>query len=465
MIQLLREKVRTASGNRTWVNAREQLEARMLCFLTDCLLFVVALHVSTLSVIGYVDPDTFLALQRDRLFCTALFVGASLAAGAHRSLRLTDRFDAVYYMLVALAITGLGHALFAGWAPPGVRAISRRELMASIIIAVPLLATWRFFAARFLATHFESFQRFYVVFGEERAGKRIAKTIRQDTAFGADARYFGYAALKRRFSSSSERPPRFQEEAIMVMGHAQQDEFSDAIELCKQHCARTFLYPNRHDAIFFQRHNLQAVAGIPVIEISNLYRLSSYPYVKRLLDILCAATVLIAASPIMVATAIAVKLTSRGPVFFLQERLGRDGRLFDIIKFRSMRPKAEPNGNPVRATQDDPRITPVGRTIRKYKIDEMPQLINVLRGDMSLVGPRPLWKTFFDEDPSALMWERRLAIRPGVTSLAHVLSSSHFAPSDLLRYDLVYIGSMSFLTDLRILLATIRIVLSGKGGQ
>ena len=453
------------SGALSWLREHEEFHVRVLCLLTDALLFLVALHVSTLAVMAYLDPDRFLLLQRDRLFCTGVFVAASLAVGAHRSLRLTDRFDAVYFMLVALGITGLAHVVLAGWVPKDARVISRRELLLSIVIAVPLLVAWRFFLAGFLARHFESFRRFYVVFGEAREGKRIAKTIRDDTRLNAEARYFGFRALKRRFATAEDRRPRFQEEAIIVMGQVPQEEFSEAVELCRQHCGRSFLYPNQHDAVFFQRHNLQAIAGIPVIEISTMYRLSSYPFAKRLVDVVVAAAVLLATCPLMLLTAAAIKITSPGPVFFLQKRLGKDGRLFDMVKFRSMLPEAEPNGNPTRAKPDDPRITPVGRIIRKYKVDEIPQLINVLRGDMSLVGPRPLWRTFFDADPNASVWEQRLVIRPGVTSLAHVLSTSHFTPSDLLRYDLIYIGSVSFLTDVRILLGTIRIVLSGKGGQ
>jgi lipopolysaccharide/colanic/teichoic acid biosynthesis glycosyltransferase len=139
-----------------------------------------------------------------------------------------------------------------------------------------------------------------------------------------------------------------------------------------------------------------------------------------------------------------------------------------MYKFRSMLAGKElkDEAGHVLAREDDPRITPVGRIIRRHRIDEIPQLFNVLKGDMSLIGPRPAWREFYEINGQRIpLMEQRLAVRPGLTCLSHVLGSYSSEPEDRLTYDLLYLSTFSFITDLRILVGTIRIVLSGKGAR
>ena len=146
--------------------------------------------------------------------------------------------------------------------------------------------------------------------------------------------------------------------------------------------------------------------------------------------------------------------------------MGRHGRTFNLYKFRSMRTDAEAATGAVWASANDDRVTPIGRFIRKHRIDEIPQLINVLKGDMSLIGPRPERPKFHAEFCEQWpLFDRRLEVRPGVTSLSHVLGSYSSKPEDRLRYDLMYISSLSPLNDFRIALATVRVVLGAKGAQ
>jgi exopolysaccharide biosynthesis polyprenyl glycosylphosphotransferase len=188
--------------------------------------------------------------------------------------------------------------------------------------------------------------------------------------------------------------------------------------------------------------------------------------VKRGLDAAAASILLLCALPLCLITAAAIKLTSPGPILYAQERVGRGGRRFMLYKFRSMLTDAEAATGPVWAKSNDPRVTPVGRFIRKHRIDEIPQLFNVLKGDMSLVGPRPERPHFHEEFCKQWpLFDRRLAVRPGLTSLSHVLGSYSSNPEDRLRYDLAYISSMSLLTDLKILISTVRVVLGAKGAQ
>jgi sugar transferase (PEP-CTERM system associated) len=189
---------------------------------------------------------------------------------------------------------------------------------------------------------------------------------------------------------------------------------------------------------------------------------------KRLLDLTAASLGLLLAAPLMLLVALAVRLDSPGPILFRQERVGRGGRPFTLWKFRSMRTDAEKHGA-VWAVAGDPRVTRVGRFIRKTRLDELPQLWNVLVGDMSLVGPRPEREMFVRQLTETCPWyEQRLVVRPGLTGWAQIKApyASSFEESiEKLTFDLYYIKNLSIFLDLSILLSTARIVLLGQGAR
>lgn len=189
---------------------------------------------------------------------------------------------------------------------------------------------------------------------------------------------------------------------------------------------------------------------------------------KRLLDLVAASIGLILAAPLMLLVAVAVRLDSPGPVLFRQERVGRGGKPFTLAKFRSMRTDAEAQGARW-AVQGDPRVTRVGRFIRKTRLDELPQLWNVLVGDMSLVGPRPERQMFVEQlKEQNPFYEQRLVVRPGLTGWAQIKApyASSFEESiEKLKFDLYYIKNLSIFLDISILLSTARIVLLGRGAR
>ena len=188
---------------------------------------------------------------------------------------------------------------------------------------------------------------------------------------------------------------------------------------------------------------------------------------KRLLDLSASLVGIVLAAPFMIGTAVAVRMSSPGPALFTQERVGRDGRKFTLFKFRSMYEDAESRTGPVWATQDDPRITPVGRFIRKTRLDELPQLFNVLMGDMSLVGPRPERQHFVDQLAQEIPYFRqRHIVKPGVTGWAQINYPYGNTVEDALQklqYDLFYIKYQSLLFDLSILFNTVKTVVLRKG--
>lgn len=190
---------------------------------------------------------------------------------------------------------------------------------------------------------------------------------------------------------------------------------------------------------------------------------------KRTFDVVCSMVLISISAPAMLLAAIAIKLESRGPVLYRQERVGANGRVFEVIKFRSMRADAEKDGTPVWAVKHDSRITRVGHAIRKSRIDELPQLFNVLKGEMSLVGPRPERPYFVEQLKLEIpYYSVRHSIKPGVTGWAQVkyqYGSTVEDSAEKLQYDLYYVKNHSLFLDFVVLFETIGVVLTGKGAR
>ena len=185
---------------------------------------------------------------------------------------------------------------------------------------------------------------------------------------------------------------------------------------------------------------------------------------KRLFDLLGGCFGIMLMSPLLILWALAVRLTSRGPALFVQNRLGKNGRIFAMYKFRTMVAGAENMGTGLFSFADDPRITRVGRVLRKYSLDELPQLINVLNGTMSLVGPRPpVTYELGDYADFTPEMKVRFQVKPGITGLAQVSGRKDLTLDDMVRRDIYYIENWSPWQDLQILLRTLPAVLSGRG--
>jgi exopolysaccharide biosynthesis polyprenyl glycosylphosphotransferase len=190
---------------------------------------------------------------------------------------------------------------------------------------------------------------------------------------------------------------------------------------------------------------------------------------KRVFDLVSAFILIVLSSPLMLLTALAIKIESPGPVLYRQERVGLFGQVFNVVKFRSMRTDAEKDGVPRWATAGDSRITRVGRIIRKIRVDELPQLFSVLVGSMSMVGPRPERPYFVEQLTQEIpFYAVRHSVKPGVTGWAQVSYQYGASKEDTiekLQYDLYYVKNHSLFLDLVILFQTVGVVLTGKGAQ
>jgi exopolysaccharide biosynthesis polyprenyl glycosylphosphotransferase len=227
----------------------------------------------------------------------------------------------------------------------------------------------------------------------------------------------------------------------------------------------------RYFELLSWRSQVDDVCGLPVIDVAPPSLGLRSRVVKRSVDLVVSSVCLVVAAPLLLASALAVKLSSSGPVFFRQERVGRHGRSFTMLKLRTMRDDSHHERDDLRTESDtdgplfklreDPRVFPVGRILRRTSIDELPQLINVLMGQMSLVGPRPF---VADESDEIDGWAaRRFEVRPGITGLWQVSGRSELSFDELRRLDYLYVASWSLAWDLRILWQTPSAVLSGLG--
>nr|HPZ52067.1 sugar transferase [Clostridia bacterium] len=197
----------------------------------------------------------------------------------------------------------------------------------------------------------------------------------------------------------------------------------------------------------------------PIYYCSNKGLTIGQRIIKRLMDMILSLVLIILFSPVMIVIAAAIKLHDKGPVLFKQKRYTKDGKVFNILKFRSMIVDAEKDGEVIPAEDNDPRITPVGKVIRKIRMDELPQLFNILKGDMSVVGPRPERVEHVDMYSEQIPEFRyRLKVKGGLTGYAQVLGKYNTSPYDKLRLDLIYIENYSLLLDLKLMLTTIKIL-------
>ena len=256
------------------------------------------------------------------------------------------------------------------------------------------------------------------------------------------------------------------QEIVIALEKEDHDVLVEVISQTEGKDIKLKIVPDLYEILSGQARTSQ-IYGMPLIDIMPELMPEWEKKLKRIIDIIVSLLLLLVNIPTMVISTLAIKLDSKGPVFFKQERSGLNGKTFRMVKFRSMYQDAEKHTGPVWSQKNDPRITKVGRILRALRIDEIPQMYNVLKGEMSLVGPRPE-RPFFVEKLSQEIpyYKRRLKVRPGITGWAQVKHKYDESIEDVkikLRYDLFYIENMSIRMDMKILFRTIFVVIFGKG--
>jgi exopolysaccharide biosynthesis polyprenyl glycosylphosphotransferase len=416
-------------------------------------------------------------LRATDLLLIPLVVIAAKAIGLYdrdqHTLRSTtlDEVPSILYLsvLFGLSVWLLEALLFHGW-------LDRPQVLALVATTFALLTLGRF-VSRGAVGRFEPAER-CIILGNALDAARISNKFA--TSLGVNAEILGRVALRHDEDAigSLSRPgslarvvaaERVQRVIVAPDGH-DQEEILQVIRLIKALHVKVSVLPRLLEVVG-SSSVFEDVDGMTLLGVRQYGVSKSSALLKRSMDLAGAAVVLLLFAPLFAMIAIAIKLGSRGPVFFRQRRIGRRGVVFSMIKFRSMVSNADEVKHELRSLNEvqgglfkiasDPRITRIGRFIRATSLDELPQLLNVLAGHMSLVGPRPLVE---DEDALILGWQRRrLALRPGMTGMWQIFGSSRIPMEEMVKIDYLYGANWSLWLDLKVLLRTVPYVLRRRG--
>jgi exopolysaccharide biosynthesis polyprenyl glycosylphosphotransferase len=385
-----------------------------------------------------------------------------------------------------LVTVGVWLFLAAAWVTQLVRP-TFPKLVTFWILAIGLVAVARA-GARALARRHGSFVQKAIIVGGGSTGRLIARKLRRHPEYGIEPVGFVDSCDRGRARNDAdglpllgcpEDVPALVEEldvdrVIVAFSQNSYRRTLDLIRALKDYWVHVDVVPRLHELIG-PGVDIHSVEGMPLVGLTPFRLSRSSKLVKRAADVTVAAVALVLLAPLFALVALAIKLDSNGPIFFRQLRMGGAGKTFQILKFRTMAVDAEQrkaevaylnkharNGGDPRMFKivGDPRVTRVGRVLRRYMLDELPQLLNVLRGEMSLVGPRPL---ILDEDRYVDGWARkRLDLKPGMTGLWQVLGRSEIPFEEMVKLDYVYVTSWSLWNDIRLLLRTIPLVARGE---
>jgi exopolysaccharide biosynthesis polyprenyl glycosylphosphotransferase len=358
----------------------------------------------------------------------------------------------IYSVIIAVGMTMLATMALGFWNREF--AFPRSVLAAACLIQIVLISAYRMQMRRVYRRWFGNRRTLVIGESTESAWNVGHKFLEHNV---------GLYSLEGCLVREELRPPYAElDNAETVVLTSSLQEKDDIILYCFRHHKEVLVVPNLSELTTF---------GAEAREVDDLLIFGIQPHrlnpaealLKRSFDLIVSAGLLILTSPVLATVSILIPLTSRGPVLFRQERIGKGGRPFRVLKFRTMVMDAEKMSGPVLASERDPRITSLGRFLRAIRIDELPQMLNVIKGEMSLIGPRPERTYFvvqFEKELPA--YELRHAVKPGVTGLAQVMGTYGTSVERKLHFDLLYIYNYSLLLDLKILMQTVRVVLQGE---
>lgn len=422
--------------------------------LIDIFLINLSYIVSFFIRFGYFPERNFLAYKHIWPFISVFYFVSLYIAKQYDTEEYTTYFDIVYRNLVVTFLGFLAISFIVFFARTF--AFPRTVIVISSIFIFIFLnihhVIWRFYKKFFPIP--------LAILAKKENADLIYKQIKNKSSFFYVKQVIfkndGYINLKKLMKDENIK------DILINSEDFNKDNFIENMEFFIENKFRIWLIPGMYE-VFFGHTNIKEIAGIPCWLINHDIP-SWYAFIKRAMDILISLFGILFFSPLFPFIALLIKLDSKGPIFYTQYRIGKDGKRFKIIKFRSMIKDAERISGPVWAKQNDSRITKVGKWLRRLRIDEIPQLINVLLGDMSIVGPRPEREFFIEKFVKKYpFFKHRLLIKPGLTGLSQIKGDYDLNPYSKLKYDFIYIYNRSFLLDLKIILDTIKIILNAKG--
>ena len=330
-------------------------------------------------------------------------------------------------------------------------ALSRGVLLWCAGIDFALLAIWRHLLWRYVRAHQNT--RGVMLIGSEEECQHVYHRMKQQPQLAMELRSVCTDLKNSDWETAAE-----QVDVLIICPDIRLKDKAKIVHYCNLHEKQALLIPNAYE-VFCSGMTLDKIDDVPVFRPQRLRLTLEQRSLKRILDIVVALLGFLAALPLMLLTAIAIKIFDPGPVFYSQERAGRYEKPFKVYKFRTMRVDAEKLSGPMLAQENDPRITRLGAFLRAVRLDELPQIWNVLVGDMSIVGPRPERPFFVEQFKQEIPeYIYRMNVKPGITGLAQVYGKYNTTAYDKLIYDLVYIQNAGIRTDLTIIIQTVRVL-------
>lgn len=322
-----------------------------------------------------------------------------------------------------------------------------------IVVAIVLVQVYARLYHRLYAPH-----NMLLIYGNKRGvGLKIKMDARRDKY-----RITGLLSAAEGYEVICREIPKYD---AVILNDIPAQLRNDILKFCYRYRVRTYVAPKLTDIMLRGAKN-NTLFDTPLLLVKGTGLTPAQRVVKRAMDIFLCGIAMIPAAPIMLVVAAAIKLEDGGPVFYRQKRMTQWGREFDILKFRSMIVDAEKYAGAVLATEEDPRITKVGKVIRAVRLDELPQLLNILKGDMSIVGPRPERKViaegYYKEIPE---FAYRLKVKGGLTGYAQIYGKYNTSAYDKLRLDLMYIENYSLLMDVKLIILTLRILFTKESTE
>ena len=330
-------------------------------------------------------------------------------------------------------------------------ALSRGVLLWCAGMDFVLLAIWRHLLWRYVRAHQNT--RGVMLIGSEEECQHVYHRMKQQPQLAMELRSVCTDLKNSDWETAAE-----QVDVLIICPDIRLKDKAKIVHYCNLHEKQALLIPNAYE-VFCSGMTLDKIDDVPVFRPQRLCLTLEQRSLKRILDIVVALLGFLAALPFMLLTAIAIKIFDPGPVFYSQERSGRYEKPFKVYKFRTMRVDAEKLSGPMLAQENDPRITRLGAFLRAVRLDELPQIWNVLVGDMSIVGPRPERPFFVEQFKQEIPeYVYRMNVKPGITGLAQVYGKYNTTAYDKLIYDLVYIQNAGIRADLTIIIQTVRVL-------
>ena len=463
-----------------------------LALLLDAVLVNAGIAIAFVVRFGGIPPafnfNAYLGLAP---VITLVYLGAGYIYGLYEPERTESVWDIIRAAFMAVTLGALMTAAIAFLAGPRFFSFSRFAIGLGWLFGIVLLVGWRMAFMSLAQIHWPE-QRVLVV-GTGRVARELARELAARSRWGftvvgflsADDEPGSADATTADATGGGAPPPPAEIDGLPLLGGPRDAghvarahdidrvivvspvELRDLIEhlvIAEEIDVRVDVVPELYEVFIGTLDGV--VADIPLMEITRSGRPRWYAALKRIVDVALAIVLLVVLSPVLIAASLAVLISMRWPVLYVQERSGVDMHPFRLYKFRTMVRDAEATSGPVLATTADARITPLGRFLRTYRIDELPQLLNIIKGDMSFVGPRPERPHFVEQFVAEIPgYRERFKIRPGVTGLAQVSGDYATTPERKLKYDLIYMYHQNLPMDLQILVETARVVLTGAGSR